>query len=72
MYAIITAPTVSYKCKIRHQDVIKIIDNPMDAPAPENIEYWEESIVTATILTPAEYIKGIISLCEDKRGVMTS
>jgi len=30
-----------------------------------------EAIVSATIITPAEYVKGIISLCEEKRGIMT-
>jgi translation elongation factor EF-4 len=45
MYAIITAPTVSYKCKILHKEEIKIVDNPLDSPPPELIEYWEEAIV---------------------------
>jgi translation elongation factor EF-4 len=45
MYAIITAPTVSYKCKILNKDEIKIIDNPLESPPAELIEHWEESIV---------------------------
>jgi translation elongation factor EF-4 len=45
MYSIITAPTVTYKCKIIHKSEIKIIDNPLDAPPTEIIDYWEESIV---------------------------
>jgi len=45
MFAIVTSPTVSYKCKILHKDEIKIIDNPIEAPPTELIEYWEESIV---------------------------
>ena len=70
MTSIITAPTVSYKCKILHKDDIKIIDNPLDAPS-ELIEYWEEAVVNATIITPTEYAKGIKSLCDEKRGYMT-
>jgi GTP-binding protein LepA len=45
MYAIITAPTVSYKCKVLHQPEIKVVDNPLESPAPELIEFWEEAIV---------------------------
>lgn len=71
MVAIITAPTVSYRCKIRHKEEFKTVDNPLEAPPPENIEMWEEAIVNATIMTPSEYVKGIINLCEEKRGIMT-
>jgi translation elongation factor EF-4 len=39
MISIITAPTVSYKCKLRGQkDEIKVVDNPLEAPLPENID----------------------------------
>jgi translation elongation factor EF-4 len=71
MFAIITAPTVSYKAKILHKDEIRDIDNPIDAPGAEIVDHWMESIVSATIITPSEYVKGIISLCEEKRGIMT-
>lgn len=71
MYAIITAPTVSYKCKIRHKEGLKVVDNPLEAPGTENIEFWEESIMDATIITPTEFAKGVIELCTDKRGIMT-
>lgn len=72
MFSIITAPTVSYRCKVRGSDEIKNVDNPLEAPAPENIIEWEEAIVSATIITPAEYSKGIKTLCDERRGIMTS
>jgi GTP-binding protein LepA len=73
MVAIITAPTVSYKCQMRGADKeIKIIDNPTEAPPPELIDQWYEAIVQATIITPADYAKAVKQLCEEKRGVMLS
>ena len=44
------------------------IDNPSETPKPELISYWKEAIVTATIITPREYLKGIKGLCDDRRG----
>ena len=73
MISIITAPTVSYRCKLRNnKDDIKIVDNPLEAPATELIDTWYEAIVTSTIITPAEYAKHIKSLCEERRGFMIS
>ena len=72
MFSIITAPTVSYRCKLRNNPEIKVVDNPLEAPAPELIEEWYEAIVTATIITPSEYAKGIKTLCDERRGIMTS
>jgi translation elongation factor EF-4 len=74
MISIITAPTVSYRCKLRNSkdEPIKIVDNPLEAPVTENIDTWYEAIVSATIITPAEYSKAIKTLCEERRGYMTS
>jgi GTP-binding protein LepA len=72
MYSIITAPTVSYRCKLRNIPDLKIVDNPLEAPPEENVEQWHEAIVSATIITPAEYAKGIKTLCDERRGVMTA
>lgn len=72
MYAIVTAPTVSYKCKLRNSTELITVDNPLEAPAPELVEEWHEAIVTALVITPEEYHKGIKTLCEERRGVMVS
>lgn len=45
------------------------VENPVDAPKTELIEMWKEAICTATIITPKEYLKGIKSLCEEKRAI---
>lgn len=73
MISIITAPTVSYRVKLRGKDKeLKIVDNPLEAPPDEFIDQWYEAIMVATIITPAEYAKGVKVLCEEKRGYMKS
>jgi GTP-binding protein LepA len=36
--AIITAPTVTYQCKVRNDTEIITVNNPLEAPAPELID----------------------------------
>ena len=47
-----------------------IVENPIEAPAPELILQWQEAIVTATIITPFDYSRGVKALCDERRGVM--
>ncbi len=72
MFSIITAPTVSYRCKTRNSKELLTVDNPLEAPLPELIDEWHEAIVTATIITPAEYHKSIKTLCDERRGIMVA
>lgn len=73
MISIITAPTVSYRVRLRGKDKeLKVVDNPLEAPGEEFIDQWYEAIMNATIITPAEYSKGIKTLCDEKRGYMKS
>jgi translation elongation factor EF-4 len=46
------------------------VDNPADAPPQERIAYWKEAIVRATLITPADYAKGVKTLCDQRRGHM--
>lgn len=65
MVSIVTAPTVTYQCEMRSKDKeIRIVDNPIEAPPPENIEQWHEAIVQATLITPMEFSKDIKTLCD--------
>ena len=36
---------------------------------PASIEKIEEPVITAMILTPTEYVGGILELCQEKRGI---
>ncbi len=64
---ITTAPSVIYEVKLRNGDLIKI-DNPTNFPTPDEIDYASEPIVTAHIITPVDYVGGLMELCQDRRG----
>ncbi len=71
MSVITTTPNVSYLCYSKKQEKI-IINNPTDLPDPSKIEYIEEPYINAQIITNAEYIGPIMSLCINKRGILKS
>ena len=62
-----TAPTVTYRVHLGDGDVIEV-RNPDGLPEANRIERIEEPMITATILTPKEYIGAVIGLCVEKRG----
>lgn len=64
---IATAPSVSYHVNLTDGSKI-IIDNPSQLPEASKIASIEEPFVTATIMTPSEYIGAIMDLCQKKRG----
>jgi GTP-binding protein LepA len=64
---ITTAPSVIYKVHLT-DGTIKELHNPADMPDPVRIERIEEPWIRATILTPDEYLGGILALCNDRRG----
>ncbi|MBQ6614659.1 MAG: translation elongation factor 4 [Clostridia bacterium] len=65
---ITTAPGVVYKITMRDGEV-RMIDNPSAYPSPDEIEEAAEPVVKASIITPTDYVGGIMELCQDKRGV---
>ena len=65
---ITTAPSVIYEITKRNGELIRI-DNPTNYPSPDEIETAAEPIVAASVITPTEYIGGIMDLCQDRRGV---
>ena len=65
---ITTAPGVVYKVRLTSGETI-MIDNPTNYPAPDVIAEASEPVVRASIITPTEYVGGIMELCQDKRGV---
>jgi GTP-binding protein LepA len=64
---ITTAPTVEYQVHLRSGEVIDI-DNPAELPAVQSIERIEEPYVRVSIIVPAEYLGGMMELCQDRRG----
>ena len=65
---ITTAPSVIYKVDLRGGETI-MIDNPSKFPSPDEIMTAYEPIMKATVITPTEYIGGVMDLCQDRRGV---
>src|ERR1700732_3716995 len=65
---ITTAPSVQYRITNTAGEVVEV-DNPTKFPPPASIPKIEEPILTAMIITSEESVGGVLSLCEEKRGV---
>ena len=64
---ITTAPSVIYEITMRDGEMVRI-DNPSNYPDPTDIDVAAEPIVKASIITPTEYVGGLMDLCQDRRG----
>jgi len=64
---IATAPSVIYHVTLKDGSKVQI-QNPTDFPEETTIEYIEEPIVEASIMTPKDYIGPIMELCQERRG----
>ena len=65
---ITTAPSVAYKMHLTNGTLLEL-HNPADMPDVTSIKTIEEPWVKATIMTPDEYLGGILQLCTERRGV---
>jgi GTP-binding protein LepA len=71
MDLVTTAPGVLYRVTTTDGQVHEI-DSPAKLPDAGRITKLEEPIITATIITPSEFVGGILQLCQDKRGIQKS
>jgi len=62
-----TAPSVVYKV-IKTDGETVMIDNPTNLPPVQEIDWMEEPMVDAQVITPQDYVGAIMELCQDKRG----
>lgn len=62
-----TAPSVVYRVKKTDGQMVEI-SNPVDMPPEVEIEYIEEPIVEAQIITPSDYVGPVMELCQERRG----
>ena len=69
MAVITTVPNVSY-CAFtkKNPDSILWVNNPSDLPDPSIIEKVKEPFIKASIITKAEFVGSVMSLCIEKRG----
>ena len=65
---ITTAPSVIYEVTMRDGSERKI-DNPSSFPAGDSVTEAREPIEKASIITPSEYVGGLMDLCQDRRGI---
>ena len=68
---ITTAPSVVYQVHLKKGGVIRV-DNPSKLPSPVEIEFIEEPYIRGRVLTPQDYVGGIMKLAQDRRGVQTN
>lgn len=73
MTVITTVPNVSYHAftKKNPNDII-IVNNPTDLPDPSGLDRVEEPYIKATIITKADFVGNVMSLCIEKRGIITN
>jgi GTP-binding protein LepA len=65
---IITLPSVAYKVLKKNGENI-LVRTPQKLPEQSEIEIIDEPWVSLDIITPREYIGGIMKLAQDKRGI---
>ena len=67
MDVITTVPNVSYRVYYKHGTMTEV-HNPSGLPEPTLIDHIEEPYIRASIITAADYIGPIMTLCLAKRG----
>ena len=73
MTVITTVPNVSYHAFTKkYPDEIIIVNNPTDLPDPSGLDRVEEPYIKATIITKADFVGNVMSLCIEKRGMITN
>jgi GTP-binding protein LepA len=73
MTVITTVPNVSYHAFTnKRPDEKFILNNPSDLPDPSTINRIEEPYIKATIITKSDFVGNVMSLCIEKRGMITN
>lgn len=69
MTVITTVPNVSYIAYTTKGEEI-IVNNPSDLPDPSKLDSVEEPFIKANIITKADFVGPVMSLCIQKRGII--
>ena len=67
MTVITTVPNVSYFAYTKGGEKTQI-NNPSDLPEPSVLDFVEEPYIRAQIITKADFVGAVMSLCIEKRG----
>ncbi|MRI62494.1 elongation factor 4 [Ornithobacterium rhinotracheale] len=69
MTVITTVPNVSYHAyTVKNPDEMILVNNPSDLPDPSGLDRIEEPYIKASIITKADFVGPVMTLCIDKRG----
>ena len=68
---IATTPSVEFRVHLESGEELRV-DNPSQMPPAHTIAIVEEPYVLAHVLTPAEYLGNVMTLCQDRRGIYGS
>ncbi len=73
MTVITTVPNVSYHAfTTKDKETPLIVNNPSDLPDPSTLDRVEEPYIKATIITKSDFVGNVMSLCIEKRGLITN
>jgi GTP-binding protein LepA len=73
MTVITTVPNVSYFAYTKKEpDVRILVNNPSDLPDPSKLDRVEEPYIKASIITKSDFVGPVMSLCIEKRGIITN
>ena len=72
-HVITTVPNVSYHAFTNKEpDKLVLVNNPSDLPDPSKLNRVEEPYIKASIITKADFVGNVMSLCIEKRGQITN
>ncbi len=66
---IVTVPSVAYHVYVKGQDEALIVRSPQMLPDPTKIDHVEEPWVKLDIVTPKDYIGGIMTLVQERKAI---
>ncbi len=73
MTVITTVPNVSYNAYTKKDpETAIVVNNPSDLPEPSRMDRVEEPYIKATIITKSDFVGNVMSLCIEKRGIITN
>ena len=71
MSVITTVPNVSYHAFTKKDsNSVLVVNTPSDLPEPSYLDRVEEPYINASIITKADFVGPVMSLCIEKRGIL--
>jgi GTP-binding protein LepA len=66
---LVTVPSVAYEV-VKTGGEILAVHNPAEMPDPGSIDEIREPVAAVMIITPSDYLGGLMELCQERRGEM--